>query len=61
MKILAVNETSTSRALGYYMALFSHARRYYYAALSVENNDIISIEAEYKTKKEAFAALGIVQ
>lgn len=61
MKILAINETSTGRALGYYMALFSHCRRYYYAALSVENDNIISIEAAYKTRKEAFAALGIAQ
>lgn len=61
MKILVTNETTTSRALGYYMALFSHNRRYYYAALSVESNNIISIEAEYKTRKEAFSALGIAQ
>lgn len=59
MKILAINETSTARALGYYMALFCHNRRYYYAALSVEDNDIIAIEAEFKTKKEAFKALNI--
>ena len=52
MKILVVNETSTSRALGYYMALFSLNRRYYYAALSILDNSIISIETEYKTKKK---------
>lgn len=59
MNILAINETSTSRALGYYMALLSLNRRYYYAAMSVDGDNVISIEAEYKTKKEAFSALGI--
>lgn len=59
MKILVINETSTSRALGYYMALFRLNRRYYYAALSTSDNTIMSIESEYKTKKAAFAALGI--
>lgn len=59
MKILVINESSTSRALGYYMALFRLNRRYYYAALSTLDNSVISIESEYKTKKAAFAALGI--
>lgn len=59
MKILVINETSTSRALGYYMALFRLNCRYYYAALSTSGNSVISIESEYKTKKDAFAALGI--
>lgn len=59
MKILVINETSTSRALGYYMALFRLNRRYYYAALSTSDNSVMSIESEYKTKKAAFAALGI--
>lgn len=59
MKILVINETSTSRALGYYMALFRFNRHYYYAALSTSDNSVISIVSEYKTKKAAFVALGI--
>ena len=59
MEILVINETSTSRALGYYMALFRLNRRYYYAALSTSDNSVMSIESVYKTKKAAFAALGI--
>lgn len=59
MKILVINETSTSRVLGYYMALFRLNRRYYYAAFSTSDNSVMSIESEYKTKKAAFAALGI--
>ena len=51
MKILVINETSTSRALGYYMVLFRLNRRYYYAAISASDNSVMSIESEYKNEK----------
>ena len=63
MGILAAYNNSVGDRLGYYMAIIREhgKRKVYCATLSTSDNEILSTESEYPTKKEAFAALGITK
>lgn len=63
MEILATYNNSIGDKLGYYMAVIREhgKRKVYYATLSISDDEILSIESEYPTKKAAFAALNIAQ
>ena len=52
MKFVVATEPPKRRAFGGDRAVFILNRRYYYAALSILDNSVISIETEYKTKKK---------